>query len=63
MAGQPRAPLRPAEHCRRIAEGLFNLAYRQETELFDFGTRGADHPPVVLVVDRLDDPVRTATLH
>jgi len=46
-----------SEHCRRIAEGLFNLAYRQETELFDFGTRGADHPPVVLVVDRLDDPV------
>ena len=46
-----------SEHCRRIAEGLHSLAYRQEGELFDFGARGVEHPPVVLVVDRLDDPV------
>jgi len=46
-----------SEHCRRVAEGLHSLAYREEGELFDFGARGAESPPVVLVVDRLDDPV------
>ncbi|KXZ43440.1 VPS33 protein [Gonium pectorale] len=40
----------------RLAESLYRLTYKQESVVFDFGaSRSA--PPVVLLLDRRDDPV------
>ncbi|KAF8063735.1 VPS45 [Scenedesmus sp. PABB004] len=45
---------RGSEPARRVAEGLYGLTYRQQPAVFDFGSRAA---PVVLLLDRCDDPV------
>lgn len=41
--------------CRRISNDLWRHMYETEKELFDY--RKGDNTPVLLVVDRLDDPV------
>jgi len=45
---------RGSEPAARVAEALHALAYRQRPGVFDFGSRAA---PVLLVLDRRDDPV------
>ncbi|KAG2488981.1 hypothetical protein HYH03_012422 [Edaphochlamys debaryana] len=47
---------RGSELVARLAESLYRLTYKQEAAVFDFGHyRSA--PPVVLLLDRRDDPV------
>eukprot|EP00775_Hariotina_reticulata_P002080 gene2080-2399_t len=45
---------RSSEAAKRLAEGLYALTYKQQVGLFDFGSRSS---PVVLLLDRSDDPV------
>ncbi|PSC69479.1 vacuolar sorting-associated 45-like protein [Micractinium conductrix] len=47
---------RGSEICERFAQALHHLTAIEEQELFDFGSRG-EAPPVLLVLDRRDDPV------
>lgn len=47
---------RGSEICERFAQSLHHLTAIEERELFDFGSRG-EAPPVLLVLDRRDDPV------
>lgn len=47
---------RGSEICERFAQSLHHLTAIEERELFDFGSRG-EASPVVLVLDRRDDPV------
>ena len=43
--------------CEKLAQSLAHLTCVEERELFDFGARGGDTAPVVLLLDRRDDPV------
>lgn len=43
-----------SEHAYRLADSLYNLTYKQQYSIFDFGARSS---PVVLILDRRDDPV------
>lgn len=43
--------------CSKVAHALNQLASGEERELFDFGTRGTEAVPNVLLVDRKEDPV------
>lgn len=43
-----------SEHAYRLADSLYSLTYKQQCQIFDFGSRST---PVVLVLDRNDDPV------
>lgn len=45
---------RSSSAAQRLAEGLYALTYKQQVGLFDFGSRSS---PVVLLLDRNDDPV------
>ncbi|KAJ9523026.1 hypothetical protein QJQ45_023807 [Haematococcus lacustris] len=45
---------RNSEQASRLADSLYNLTYKQQYQLFDFGARGT---PVLLILDRRDDPV------
>ncbi|KAI8467801.1 MAG: SM/Sec1-family protein [Monoraphidium minutum] len=46
---------RNSEYARRLAESLYSLTYKQQVGVFDFGSHRAS--PVVLLLDRRDDPV------
>eukprot|EP01023_Acetabularia_acetabulum_P066417 TRINITY_DN8971_c0_g1_i1.p1 TRINITY_DN8971_c0_g1~~TRINITY_DN8971_c0_g1_i1.p1 ORF type:complete len:582 (-),score=88.97 TRINITY_DN8971_c0_g1_i1:244-1989(-) len=46
-----------SESARRLAVGLHTLAYKEERPLFDFGVRGTQNSPLLLILDRRDDPV------
>lgn len=49
---------RGSEICERFAQSLHHLTAIEERELFDFGSRGgAEGAPVLLILDRRDDPV------
>ncbi|KAK9839536.1 hypothetical protein WJX81_008245 [Elliptochloris bilobata] len=48
---------RGSEMCEKLAQSLAHLTCVEERELFDFGARGGDTAPVVLLLDRRDDPV------
>lgn len=41
----------------RLAMRLYSLLYSEERSHFDFGLRGNDSPPLLLILDRKDDPV------
>jgi hypothetical protein len=43
-----------SEHAYRLADSLYSLTYKQQYSIFDFGARSS---PVVLILDRRDDPV------
>lgn len=43
--------------CEKVAQALTQLTYSEERELFDFGQRGNEPAPVILLVDRKEDPV------
>lgn len=43
--------------CEKLAQSLHQLTNGEERELFDFGTRGAEVAPTVLLIDRKEDPV------
>ena len=43
--------------CEKLAQSLAHLTCVEERELFDFGARGGDTAPTVLLLDRRDDPV------
>ncbi|WIA34599.1 hypothetical protein OEZ86_012919 [Tetradesmus obliquus] len=45
---------RSSDAAKRLAEGLHSLTYKQQPGVFDFGSRSS---PVVLLLDRCDDPV------
>lgn len=46
-----------SETCRRLAQALQELTQGDERELFDFGSRGQEPSPVLLLIDRKEDPV------
>ena len=46
-----------SEICHKLALALNQLTNSEERELFDFGNRGTETPPVLLLVDRREDPV------
>ncbi len=48
-----------SEPCEKLAQALHHLTTVEERELFDYGHRPSEGnaPPVVLLVDRRDDPV------
>ena len=53
-----RSYQRGSEICERFAASLHHLTAVEERELFDFGSRGgSEGAPVLLVLDRRDDPV------
>ena len=43
--------------CEKLARSLDHLTAVEERELFDFGKRSAEPQPVILILDRKDDPV------
>ena len=43
--------------CEKLAHALHHLTTEEERALFDFGSRAADESPLVLILDRKDDPV------
>ena len=43
--------------CEKLALALNHLTTEEERALFDFGSRAADESPLVLILDRKDDPV------
>lgn len=45
---------RGSENTQRLAEGLYRLTYKEQYSVFDFGSRSN---PIVLILDRKDDPV------
>lgn len=45
---------RGSEVTRRLAEGLYQLTYKAQAGVFDFGLRSS---PILLLLDRRDDPV------
>ena len=47
---------RGSEICERFSQSLHHLTAIEERELFDFGNRG-EPAPVLLILDRRDDPV------
>ena len=46
-----------SETCHRLAQALQELTHGEERELFDFGSRAAEAAPVLLLLDRREDPV------
>ncbi|KAK9800267.1 hypothetical protein WJX73_010485 [Symbiochloris irregularis] len=48
---------RGSEMCQKLAQALHHLTMEEERALFDFGSRAADENPLVLILDRKDDPV------
>ena len=48
---------RGSEMCQKLAQALHHLTMEEERALFDFGSRAADESPLVLILDRKDDPV------
>ena len=48
---------RGSEVCERLAQAMHHLTTVEERELFDFGSRNGESTPVLLLVDRRDDPV------
>ena len=48
---------RGSELCEKVAASLMHLTCSDERELFDFGTRPGDVAPLVLLLDRREDPV------
>lgn len=43
--------------CEKLAQSLHHLTTSEERELFDFGKRGGEVAPIVLLLDRKEDPV------
>lgn len=43
-----------SDHAYRLADSLYSLTYKQQYQIFDFGSRST---PIVLILDRKDDPV------
>lgn len=43
--------------CEKLAQSLHHLTILEERQLFDFGNRGGDSLPVVMLLDRKEDPV------
>ena len=43
--------------CEKLARALDHLTSSEERELFDYGARAGEAPPLVLLLDRRDDPV------
>lgn len=48
---------RNSECCEKLAQSLHHLTTVEERGLFDFGSRGQEASPLVLILDRKDDPV------
>lgn len=48
---------RNSEACEKLAQSLHHLTTVEERGLFDFGSRGQEANPLVLILDRKDDPV------
>ena len=48
---------RNSEACEKLAQSLHHLTTVEERGLFDFGSRGQEASPLVLILDRKDDPV------
>jgi vacuolar protein sorting-associated protein 45 len=48
---------RGSEVCERLAQSVGHLTCVDERELFDFGTRTGEVAPVLLIMDRREDPV------
>lgn len=48
---------RGSDAAQRLAQSLHHLASIEQRELFDFGSRGGESPPLMLILDRTDDPV------
>ncbi|KAK9815570.1 hypothetical protein WJX72_006038 [[Myrmecia] bisecta] len=48
---------RGSEMCEKLAQSLNHLTCVEERELFDFGSRAGEVSPVVLLLDRKDDPI------
>ena len=48
---------RNSETCEKLAQSLYHLTTVEERGLFDFGSRGQEASPLVLILDRKDDPV------
>ncbi len=46
---------RGSDAAQRLAESLYGLTYKQQVAVFDFGSHRTS--PVVLLLDRRDDPV------
>lgn len=46
---------RGSDPAHRLADSLYNLTYKQQYSVFDFGTSRAT--PICLILDRKDDPV------
>ncbi|GAX73583.1 hypothetical protein CEUSTIGMA_g1034.t1 [Chlamydomonas eustigma] len=54
-SGQPSQEFqRGSDHTQRLADSLYQLTYKQQYSIFDFGARSN---PIVLILDRKDDPV------
>ena len=43
--------------CEKLAQSLHHLTTSEERELFDFGKRGGETAPIVMMLDRKEDPV------
>ena len=43
--------------CEKLAQSLHQLSTGEERELFDFGNRSGEPAPVLLLIDRREDPV------
>lgn len=48
---------RGSEVCEKLADSLQHLTGAEERELFDFGRRPGEAAPLMLLLDRRDDPV------
>lgn len=48
---------RGSEACQRLAQSLHHLMAVEQRELFDFGARGGEAAPLLLLIDRRDDPI------
>ena len=43
--------------CEKLAQSLHHLTTSEERELFDFGKRGGETAPIIMILDRKEDPV------
>jgi len=48
---------RGSEMCEKLAQSLHHLTTSEERELFDFGKRGGETAPIIMILDRKEDPV------
>ncbi len=48
---------RGSEMCEKLAQSLHHLTTSEERELFDFGKRGGEIAPIIMILDRKEDPV------